>query len=804
MTSSLQLPTWYHRVSEAVKNRNGVILWDFDEDISDLDETKPDETIAYNGPDAAEYHCLRGKREERKRELFQRKETVRKRREDAREEEKNKTDQVRAAYEALEISMSRTESSRLGPIDSQFDLYCRDYFDRFYDPSPHSYQRRYIRFEYEDRGEAHSGNRTGRFWLNPKIYITDGRFFMGLQSIDKDPLILRASRDLIFWATPQGSPGLETFIFMGVYNDWGKQLQAFARMLRPALAPPTKFLSVQDETLCEFCRDDELIPRFRTRALSNLTESSRYCKLCAMWLGALDHSRQNLKVRGQVALLRQHPLEQDIGDVTLVFMSSSVRPYIVWPHIGYVWATLDTINIDGAKDINLKPLPRSDQADATWKSVREWLDRCQKYHKECQLQRTPTWKPTRLLYVCNTQATLQVRLVESQKLPDGTEYLTLSHCLGIGKTLQLTRSNIEAFRSSIPVDELARVFIDACNTTKRLSHEYLWIDALCIIQDDPTDREHELTIATDRLVALSGLVDVLYPVFQQMVEPEDEVEDRHGRGSTQTEAGSLSHSSTGLFLAGLWRPYAERQLVWRAMSRDHPFTYDGNALSVPGKRYDEYIAPTWSWCSVKDAAIEPQEVRSGNIYFTKVIDTNIIPDRKLNPATPLSSLRYCSSPGSFLRLRCSYLPIVELGPVSGMKLMNFRAAAHESGWVEEAIDVQSKNYWDVEFSQEAIDCKSPIAVPIFARTDFANSVYCLALDERRGEKGNIWYIRLGAFVITYPEDVLRLWEGIGEFDKHMPEECARHDGLYRFKELKWGKCTYVKMDEVLQRIVEIR
>lgn len=96
------------------------------------------------------------------------------------------------------------------------------------------------------------------------------------------------------------------------------------------------------------------------------------------------------------------------------------------------------------------------------------------------------------MYVCNTQAALQVRLVESQDIPDGAEYLTLSHCQSAGSTLQLTRSNIEAFKSSIPVDELSRVFIDACNTAKRLSHEYLWIDALCIIQDDPADWQHEV------------------------------------------------------------------------------------------------------------------------------------------------------------------------------------------------------------------------------------------------------------------------------------------------------------------------
>ncbi|KAH7147852.1 hypothetical protein DER46DRAFT_629895 [Fusarium sp. MPI-SDFR-AT-0072] len=938
MTSSSELPAWYYRVAAAVKKRNGVILWDFDEDISDLDEASQDEAITYNGPDATDYHRLREKREERKRELFQRKEVILKRKEEAREEEKKRVDEVRAAYEALEISMSRGETTQLGPTDSQFDLYCMDYFDCFYDHNPHEYQRRYIKFECADRGEVQRNDLSGRFWLNPKvdfelvpfkslqgsslkhheIQTTDGRFSIALQFINKDHLILRGSRDLVFWGTPQDSRGPDTFIFMVAVlrltrpfkaqlllcrKGYKHDLQSLTNMLTPtspssALAPPTTFLSVQDGNLCEFCRDDELIQPIRTRALSDLTQSSRYCELCARWLRALEHSRQNLKVRGQVAALRQHPLEQGIDDVTLVFLSSPERPKIAWPHIGHVWAALDTIDIGDAKDINLKPLPESDQGEATWKSVREWLDRCEKHHKDCKHKKTSAWKPTRLLYVCNTQPALQFRLVESQDIPDGAEYLTLSHFPGAGSTLQLTRSNIEAFKSSIPIDELSRVFIDACNTAIRLSHEYLWVNALCIIQDDPADWQHEvgcmastygnswlnisadgddeaghglfcpsdkragrpwypyhnwwerisdselnrgvwalqervlsprvlhlgleqvalecssnafvldarnrnlscltpenafrhwnqvvqaysqgqLKVATDKLVALSGLIDVLYPVFQHMVE------------------------SPGLFLAGLWRPYVERQLVWRAMSRKYSFEYDGNSPSAPGKRYDEYIAPTWSWCSVKDAVIEPQEARSVDIYFTKVIDTNIVPHGKLNQATPSSGLRYCSSPGSFLRLRCSYLPIVELGPVSGMKLMNFRAATRERGRGDEAIDVQSKNYWDVDF--KAIDCKLPIAVPVFANMAyFTNPVHCLVLDERQGENGNRWYIRVGAFVITHPEDVQRFWKGIEDFDRRMPEKCERHDGLYRFKQLEMSKSRYVKMVEVLQRVVEIR
>ncbi|KAF5970268.1 hypothetical protein FBULB1_9773 [Fusarium bulbicola] len=662
-----------------------------------------------------------------------------------------------------------------------------------------------------------------------------------------------------------------------------------------ALAPPMTFLSVQDGTLCEFCHDDELIQPIRTRVLSDLTQSSRHCKLCAMWLRALEHSRRNLRVRGQVAALRQHPLEQGIDDVTLVFLGSQRRPLIVWPHIGQVWASLDTVDIDVAKDINLKPLPASDQAESTWESVREWLDRCEKHHRDCKHEKMPAWMPTRLLYVCNRQAALQVHLVESRDVPDGAEYLTLSHRAGAGNTLQLTRSNIEAFKSSIPVDELSRLFVDACNTTKRLSHGYLWIDALCIIQDNPSDWQHEvgsmasiygnswlnlsavgndaiehglfcpsskradrpwfpehihrewgegflrnycisdyhnwwerisdsklnrgacfsakvraysqgqLTVATDKLVALSGLIDVLHPVFRHMMESEEQVEDGQGGHGAKAQVDSLCHRSSGLFLDGLWRPHVERQLAWRAMSRKYLFVYDGSPASAPGKRYDEYIAPTWSWCSVKDAVIEPQEVSFVDIYFTKVIDTNIVPHGRLNPATPSSGLRYCSSPGSFLRLRCSYLPVVELGSVNGMKLVEFGAATREKSLGDEVIEVQSKNYWDVQFTQEAIDCKSPIAVPVFAdMAYFTNPVHCLVLDEREDENGNRWHIRVGTFVITHPEDVQKFWKGIEDFDQRMPEDCERYDGLYRFKELERSKSTYVKTVEVLQRVVEIR
>jgi hypothetical protein len=40
---------------------------------------------------------------------------------------------------------------------------------------------------------------------------------------------------------------------------------------------------------------------------------------------------------------------------------------------------------------------------------------------------------------------------------------------------------------------LSRVFRDAFDVCRALNIEYLWVDSLCILQDDPADFEREAT-----------------------------------------------------------------------------------------------------------------------------------------------------------------------------------------------------------------------------------------------------------------------------------------------------------------------
>ncbi|KAL8887622.1 MAG: hypothetical protein Q9215_004843 [Flavoplaca cf. flavocitrina] len=70
---------------------------------------------------------------------------------------------------------------------------------------------------------------------------------------------------------------------------------------------------------------------------------------------------------------------------------------------------------------------------------------------------------------------------------DRYKYLTLSHKWGGASILKLTKSNIEPMLQYIDIDDLPLTFQHAITITRNLDYQYLWIDSLCIIQDDPSD-----------------------------------------------------------------------------------------------------------------------------------------------------------------------------------------------------------------------------------------------------------------------------------------------------------------------------
>ncbi|PVH80552.1 HET-domain-containing protein, partial [Cadophora sp. DSE1049] len=96
--------------------------------------------------------------------------------------------------------------------------------------------------------------------------------------------------------------------------------------------------------------------------------------------------------------------------------------------------------------------------------------------------------PTRLVDIGSPESNVDPRLVHTESYPDG-QWVALSHCWGEPQNHppKTTRENLAERLAGIPLSSMPKSFTDAVAVTKALGLQYIWIDSLCIIQDDEED-----------------------------------------------------------------------------------------------------------------------------------------------------------------------------------------------------------------------------------------------------------------------------------------------------------------------------
>ncbi|KXJ93543.1 heterokaryon incompatibility protein-domain-containing protein [Microdochium bolleyi] len=123
--------------------------------------------------------------------------------------------------------------------------------------------------------------------------------------------------------------------------------------------------------------------------------------------------------------------------------------------------------------------------------AKHWLADCVSGHGLCVSHTVfdTASRPTRVLSICDDA----VKLVSTEFLIPTPSYATLSYCWGTEPFLKLTPETLESFMQGIDWDQLPRTFRDAITLARKLGIDHMWIDALCIIQDqaDNTDWLHE-------------------------------------------------------------------------------------------------------------------------------------------------------------------------------------------------------------------------------------------------------------------------------------------------------------------------
>lgn len=117
-----------------------------------------------------------------------------------------------------------------------------------------------------------------------------------------------------------------------------------------------------------------------------------------------------------------------------------------------------------------------------------WIDRCSRLHGECCRPQKDVPLPTRLVYIPPSgDQKLQLRTTEGLK----GRYAALSYCWGNGSTVRTTKDTFKEREEGFDVAMLPKTLQDAVNIARSLGFEYIWIDALCIIQGDSEDWAHE-------------------------------------------------------------------------------------------------------------------------------------------------------------------------------------------------------------------------------------------------------------------------------------------------------------------------
>ncbi|KAI8934136.1 hypothetical protein NX059_008891 [Plenodomus lindquistii] len=120
--------------------------------------------------------------------------------------------------------------------------------------------------------------------------------------------------------------------------------------------------------------------------------------------------------------------------------------------------------------------------------ARAWVDECLQDHGNlCSL-------PSSDASGDESEGPVRLKAVDVKErrvvyLPSGAQYVALSYCWPREPGLTSLRSVDLSVEGAVSIPNgLSRTFDDACRVVDELGERYIWVDALCIVQDDPEDK----------------------------------------------------------------------------------------------------------------------------------------------------------------------------------------------------------------------------------------------------------------------------------------------------------------------------
>ncbi|KAI1173823.1 hypothetical protein F4777DRAFT_589617 [Nemania sp. FL0916] len=247
--------------------------------------------------------------------------------------------------------------------------------------------------------------------------------------------------------------------------------------LCPSLTPST---NIPSNTLCERCHSLKLWSSTCSfsDSITGLENKANHkgCELCRLLLQSM-HDRASQPGDKQIHFIRagSHIAQRDNRkQVVANLCTTSLTQNIFLRDV----------------QIGLQELP-TPASDTHFQILNEWIADCDRNH-ECY-PKADAFVPTRLLDIRNKNTGTIQLLVNEEPHAKVEHYATLSHRWVSSQQHAFCtyKSNIEKHKHSIQLSDLPHTFQDAVRIASGLGLQYLWIDSLCIVQDDPDDWQRE-------------------------------------------------------------------------------------------------------------------------------------------------------------------------------------------------------------------------------------------------------------------------------------------------------------------------
>ncbi|KAH9221718.1 heterokaryon incompatibility protein-domain-containing protein, partial [Leptodontidium sp. 2 PMI_412] len=119
------------------------------------------------------------------------------------------------------------------------------------------------------------------------------------------------------------------------------------------------------------------------------------------------------------------------------------------------------------------------------------LQNCLSNHPTCQNPSSNSL-PTRLISIPQPHENQEIVHLWNTKDQKAVPYAALSYCWGQQGQVTTSAVNLQSYLDGIAVKSLPQTIQDAIEIARNLAIPNLWVDSLCIIQDDPIDKATEI------------------------------------------------------------------------------------------------------------------------------------------------------------------------------------------------------------------------------------------------------------------------------------------------------------------------